>query len=90
MLFIHQSKLGSHGRLKSSNCLVDNRWMLKVTDYGIIRFLDHPFEQKLLDDEDLYKSKSLFLKNTKHVLSVNLVVLLTICLCLKTALKYFL
>ncbi|KAM6949194.1 retinal guanylyl cyclase 1 [Aplochiton taeniatus] len=25
----------SHGRLKSSNCLVDGRFVLKVTDYGI-------------------------------------------------------
>lgn len=46
MLHIHSSKIGAHGRLKSTNCLVDNRWMLKVTDYGLTRFIDmHPPEE---------------------------------------------
>ncbi|WAR02467.1 ANPRA-like protein [Mya arenaria] len=41
MLYIHNSKLGCHGRLKSTNCLVDNRWMLKVTDYGIEKYINN-------------------------------------------------
>ncbi|XP_031556270.1 atrial natriuretic peptide receptor 1-like [Actinia tenebrosa] len=35
MEYIHNSDLRSHGNLKSSNCLVDSRWVLKITDYGL-------------------------------------------------------
>ncbi|XP_077444446.1 retinal guanylyl cyclase 2-like isoform X3 [Stigmatopora argus] len=34
MKYLHLRGL-SHGRLKSTNCLVDGRFVLKVTDYGI-------------------------------------------------------
>ena len=30
MEYIHKSHLVSHGNLKSSNCLVDGRWMIRV------------------------------------------------------------
>ncbi|XP_041368120.1 atrial natriuretic peptide receptor 1-like [Gigantopelta aegis] len=33
--YIHSSPLKFHGNLKSSNCVVDNRWVLKVTDFGM-------------------------------------------------------
>lgn len=32
---IHDSAVGTHGHFKSSNCLVDNRWMVKVSDFGL-------------------------------------------------------
>ncbi|XP_057689271.1 atrial natriuretic peptide receptor 1 [Corythoichthys intestinalis] len=35
MVFLHNSVLISHGKLKSSNCVVDNRFVLKITDYGL-------------------------------------------------------
>jgi len=35
MTFIHNSVIVSHGNLKSSNCVVDNRFVLKITDYGL-------------------------------------------------------
>ncbi|KAH9502486.1 Receptor-type guanylate cyclase Gyc76C [Bulinus truncatus] len=38
MTYIHTSELISHGRLKSSNCVVDSRWVLKITDYGLHEF----------------------------------------------------
>jgi atrial natriuretic peptide receptor A len=31
---LHRHHL-SHGRLKSSNCIIDDRWVVKVTDYGL-------------------------------------------------------
>ncbi|EJD74806.1 RGC/RGC protein kinase [Loa loa] len=34
MYFLHNSFVGSHGKLKSSNCVVDSRFVLKVTDFG--------------------------------------------------------
>lgn len=59
MHYIHNSKLGQHGRLKSSNCLVDNRWMLKVTDYGIAKFIHSDRDADNLEESQ--KHKSLFI-----------------------------
>ncbi|CAN7938795.1 unnamed protein product, partial [Ixodes hexagonus] len=35
MVFLHECPLRSHGDLRSSNCLVDSRWVLKVADFGL-------------------------------------------------------
>ncbi|VDM05208.1 unnamed protein product [Schistocephalus solidus] len=35
MKFIHSSNLRVHGRLKSRNCVIDGRWVLKITDFGL-------------------------------------------------------
>ena len=35
MDYIHNSWLDSHGKLKSSNVLVDSRWTCKITDFGL-------------------------------------------------------
>lgn len=35
MEHLHDSGIRTHGRLKSSNCLVDSRWSCKITDYGL-------------------------------------------------------
>ena len=38
MIYLHDSPIHSHGQLKSSNCVVDNRWVLKITDFGLTEF----------------------------------------------------
>ncbi|CAB4000162.1 atrial natriuretic peptide receptor 1-like [Paramuricea clavata] len=38
MTFLHSTDIKVHGNLKSSNCLVDSRWQLKITDYGLPTF----------------------------------------------------
>ena len=35
MQYIHNSPIQAHGRLKSSNCIIDSRFVLKITDFGI-------------------------------------------------------
>ncbi len=35
MQHIHNSPIGSHGNLKSSNCVVDSRFICKITDFGL-------------------------------------------------------
>lgn len=45
MLFLHNGAICSHGNLKSSNCVVDGRFVLKITDYGLESFRDPEPEQ---------------------------------------------
>ncbi|KAJ8711871.1 hypothetical protein PYW08_008825 [Mythimna loreyi] len=35
MHYLHGSDIRSHGALKSSNCVVDSRFVLKITDFGL-------------------------------------------------------
>ncbi|KAL5970677.1 Retinal guanylyl cyclase 2 [Taenia solium] len=35
MAHLHKSDLAVHGCLTSETCVIDNRWVLKVTDYGL-------------------------------------------------------
>ena len=34
IIYLHDSPIGFHGNLKTNNCLVDSRWVLKLTDFG--------------------------------------------------------
>uniref|UniRef100_A0A3Q3EE84 Guanylate cyclase n=1 Tax=Labrus bergylta TaxID=56723 RepID=A0A3Q3EE84_9LABR len=34
MSYLHSSNINMHGRLKSTNCVVDNRMVVKITDFG--------------------------------------------------------
>lgn len=38
LIFLHDSEIVSHGNLRSSNCLVDSRWCVKLTDFGLNEF----------------------------------------------------
>ena len=38
MTYLHNSPIGAHGRLKSSNCVVDSKFVLKITDFGLSSF----------------------------------------------------
>lgn len=40
MRYLHSSPMRIHGKLTSRNCVVDARWVLKITDYGIMHFND--------------------------------------------------
>ena len=35
MSYLHASEIHVHGNLKSSNCVVDSRFVLKITDFGL-------------------------------------------------------
>lgn len=38
--YLHASKIGVHGQLTIINCLVDSRWAVRLTDYGLERVFD--------------------------------------------------
>uniref|UniRef100_A0A8C8G429 Guanylate cyclase n=1 Tax=Oncorhynchus tshawytscha TaxID=74940 RepID=A0A8C8G429_ONCTS len=40
MSYLHSSDIQVHGRLKSTNCVVDNRMVVKITDFGCNTILD--------------------------------------------------
>ena len=41
MCYIHNSPISVHGRLCSSNCVIDNRFVLKITGFGLRSLRDH-------------------------------------------------
>ncbi|XP_012260738.2 guanylate cyclase 32E isoform X3 [Athalia rosae] len=38
MIYLHESPIRFHGALSTSNCLVDSRWVVKLTDFGLREF----------------------------------------------------
>lgn len=38
MIYIHESTLKFHGSLCTSNCLIDPRWVVKLSDFGLEAF----------------------------------------------------
>ncbi|XP_055343849.1 atrial natriuretic peptide receptor 1-like [Paramacrobiotus metropolitanus] len=42
MTFVHNSFIACHGSLKSPNCLISERFTIKITDYGLNVFPVHP------------------------------------------------
>lgn len=62
MYFLHTGEIRTHGRVKSSNCVVDSRFVLKVTDFGLHRL--HALEDDKPDENGehaFYKSESFVL-----------------------------
>ncbi|XP_078075352.1 atrial natriuretic peptide receptor 2-like [Mustelus asterias] len=44
MAYLHQHKI-YHGRLQSTNCVIDDRWVCKISDYGLAAYRKNDFEE---------------------------------------------
>uniref|UniRef100_A0A914HN36 Guanylate cyclase n=1 Tax=Globodera rostochiensis TaxID=31243 RepID=A0A914HN36_GLORO len=64
--FIHASPIGWHGNLRSTNCLIDDRWQVKLSEFGLRFFRAHEKREtkelvwtapELLRESDLIGSK---------------------------------
>ncbi|KYN34878.1 Atrial natriuretic peptide receptor 1 [Trachymyrmex septentrionalis] len=51
MSYLHASEVSAHGKLRSCNCLIDGRFVLKISDFGL-KTLTTPSE--LIMDESYY------------------------------------
>ncbi|XP_062240627.1 retinal guanylyl cyclase 2-like [Platichthys flesus] len=63
MKYLHLRGL-SHGRLKSTNCLVDGRFVLKITDYGLPMILHSQSLSLSEDPQELLWSAPELLRNS--------------------------
>ncbi|KAF2366961.1 Adenylyl cyclase class-3/4/guanylyl cyclase [Trinorchestia longiramus] len=74
MRYLHGSPLRQHGRLTSRNCVIDARWVLKVTDYVLntvyeAQNIPHPkrsTKDLLWKAPELLRNDSLLIKGTPH------------------------
>nr|XP_026486999.1 guanylate cyclase 32E [Vanessa tameamea] len=63
LTYLHDSALVSHGNLTSNNCLVDRRWVLQITDYGL-----HTLKSGCADTEDALRMEKRMLWRAPELL----------------------
>ena len=54
MDYLHSSVIRYHGNLKSTNCVVDSRFVLKITDFGLESLRSSP-QKNSCDEEEKYQ-----------------------------------
>ncbi|XP_025194513.1 atrial natriuretic peptide receptor 1 [Melanaphis sacchari] len=70
MCYLHSSELRSHGGLKSSNCVVDSRFVLKIADFGL-RSLRNSHTNESISDSDSYAYWRGFLWTAPELLRIS-------------------
>lgn len=54
----YKTNLACHGNLKSSNCVITSRWVLKITDYGLHELRNSSEQESISTGEhEHYRSK---------------------------------
>ncbi|XP_052233271.1 atrial natriuretic peptide receptor 1-like [Dreissena polymorpha] len=69
MLYLHSSPLKLHGRLSSTNCVIDARFALKLTDYGphLLLEADREVERKECLNDRTYNIGKLLWTAPEHL-----------------------
>jgi atrial natriuretic peptide receptor A len=80
MLFISSSDIKCHGNLTSANCVVDSRFTLKITDFGLSTL----YNPKYTNEESFYKSILVFTNSKMLIFNV---IFDTILACLNKTVK---
>lgn len=57
MIYLHNSNLKSHGKLKSSNVLIDGRWVCKLADFGLHKFKVDKNNQQSKTETEIYRGE---------------------------------
>uniref|UniRef100_A0A1I7UJL5 guanylate cyclase n=1 Tax=Caenorhabditis tropicalis TaxID=1561998 RepID=A0A1I7UJL5_9PELO len=52
--YLHSSPIGCHGRLKSTNCLIDGRWMIRLSSFGLREMRSEEMSER---EEDVQEGK---------------------------------
>lgn len=60
MHYLHSTDIRSHGNLKSSNCVVDSRFVLKIADFGL-----HSLRKSNNDEDSEYSDSYAHWKSMK-------------------------
>lgn len=62
MHYLHSTDIRSHGNLKSSNCVVDSRFVLKIADFGLhsLRKSNNDEDSDYSDSYAHWKSKFVY------------------------------
>ncbi|XP_022085768.1 atrial natriuretic peptide receptor 1-like [Acanthaster planci] len=47
---LHSSPIQSHGNLRSTNCLVDSRWVCKISDFGLVKLRDGAVDNRFSEE----------------------------------------
>ena len=67
MVFLHDSPLRFHGNLKTTNCLVDSRWVVKVADFGLADIINRGDEHLETEKDVRQKCEGQLHENSEWV-----------------------
>lgn len=75
MHYLHSTDIRSHGNLKSSNCVVDSRFVLKIADFGLhsLRKANSDEDSEYSDSYAHWRSKFFFHQRVYNILTVYMV-----------------
>ncbi|XP_053400081.1 atrial natriuretic peptide receptor 1-like isoform X2 [Mercenaria mercenaria] len=71
MHYLHSCPLQVHGNLSSTNCVIDSRFALKITDYGPASLLaqDRAAARKQAVEEEVFNKRKLLWTAPEHLVS---------------------
>lgn len=75
MEYLHKSPIGAHGAITADTCLIDSRWVLKLSDFGVTNIierliLDGKITQKEQSPKHLYHLAPEVLRAKDHYITV--------------------